>query len=188
METWGLKKTNGNFIFSNNQSKLINALLNNCYKMTSNYVGGSKRKTSERPRSYAISSDNKKTRHDVEELIEHEFKKEENFISHCKNLDELWETSEKHSETAKELSKETSKETLNQNEINLIYFRLQSLSDSVRETKDHLDLINFFSKSNYDLIHSELTFALDNLEKIKKDNEMIKNDLINYYKYLLKKE
>lgn len=135
------------------------------------YVGGEKRETSKRPRSYAISSDNKRLRADYinssddnSDIISH-------ITSSKTNYDELWETSNKPTK-----------------DFHLIKFKLQTLSESVKIAKDHLDLIDFFSKSNHDLLHSELTYSLDILTKLSKDNESLKIDLINLYKSIFDKK
>ena len=41
---------------------------------------------------------------------------------------------------------------------------------------------DFFSKSNLDLLHSEMTYALDILGKITRENESLKLDLLELYK------
>ena len=157
--------------------------------MTSNYIAGEKRRSSERPRTYAISSDNKRNKAEFEEENKENIEiKENNFISHINNYDDLWEIKKDTKSESKVEIKDEIKHEKEYTSMEIIQFRLQSLSDSVRTTKDHLDLINFFSKSNYDLLHSELTYALDNLDRIKKENEDIKSDLINFYKSILKKE
>jgi hypothetical protein len=105
---------------------------------TSSFVAGVKRKTSERPRSYAISSEAKRPNNysDSSDVIEHvQHDNPVDLIS--KYHDELY-----HDIWEKISLKNNSEESIDLN-VNTIKFRIDSMNHCLKTLDTHLDLILF---------------------------------------------
>jgi hypothetical protein len=142
---------------------------------SSSTVGGSKRKCSDRIRSDAICSNSKRL--NTSKFDDDSCSDSENIISHeCSSIEkDIWNS-----------SKITNKNTHINETILSLKYTLDSMQHSIKSINTHLDLIVFHTKNNYDLYHSEFSNANDLLEKIEKENERIKNDLILLYKNITK--
>lgn len=141
-------------------------------------VSGFKRKPSERPRSYAICSDSKRAKvEQTEEELIHELTQDQssNVISHVESNFEstVWNQKPEKSETT-------------ENNLRNIHFRLENMEYQLKTAKSHIELIKFHMKENHDLLHSELTYALDILGKMDRESQTVKIELLNAYEKILK--
>jgi hypothetical protein len=134
-----------------------------------NNVSGFKRKPSERPRSYAICSDSKraKVEHTEQTIEDHT-----NTITHIQSDFESTVWNQKPETT--------------ENNLRNIHFRLENMEYQLKTAKSHIELIKFHMKENHDLLHSELTYALDILGKMDRESQTVKIELLNSYEKILK--
>jgi hypothetical protein len=140
-----------------------------------NNVSGFKRKPSERPRSYAICSDSKRAKlEQTEEELTHELTQDQasNVISHVESNFESTVWNQKPETT--------------ENNLRNIHFRLENMEYQLKTAKSHIELIKFHMKENHDLLHSELTYALDILGKMDRESQTVKIELLNSYEKILK--
>ena len=143
-------------------------------------VSGFKRKPSERPRSYAICSDSKRSK--VEYTIEEQISED--------NISEEHRTSNiiSHVESEFESTVWNKKPEPTENNLRNIHFRLENMEYQLKTAKSHIELIKFHMKENHNLLHSELTYALDILGKMDKESQNIKIELLNAYEKILKED
>lgn len=136
-------------------------------------VSGFKRKPSERPRSYAICSDSKRAK--LEQTEELRQDQTSNIISHVESNFEstVWNQKPEKPETT-------------ENNLRNIHFRLENMEYQLKTAKSHIELIKFHMKENHDLLHSELTYALDILGKMDRESQTVKIELLNSYEKILK--
>ncbi len=140
-------------------------------------ISGFKRKPAERPRSYAISSDNKRAK--VEYIDEYSEKQKQEPTEHQTNTIT-------HIQTDFESTVWEEKQESPDKYLSNIQFRLENMEYQLKTAKSHIELIKFHMKENYDLLHSELTYALDILGKMDRESQTVKIELLNAYDLIQK--
>lgn len=144
-------------------------------------VSGFKRPISERPRSYAISSDSKRAK--IEDIV-----RDDESIMHSFDDDKMWSTKSNTIEFVSENNvfinslKEVNKQ------IQSVQYRLENMQHQINTAKTHIDLLEYHVRNNKDLVNSERTYALDTIGKMQRESDYIKIELSEAYKIISKED